>query len=63
MFSRTSAMAATVSSSEKSFMGRRLTQMNADKHLVFIGVYRRLSAAIRFFLTFQGSGCWSNVSI
>jgi len=42
-------MAATVRSSEKSFMGRRLTQMNADKHLVFIGVYRRLSAAIRFF--------------
>jgi len=26
--------------------------MDADKHLVFIGVYRRSSAAIRFFLTF-----------
>jgi len=26
--------------------------MNADKHLVFIGVHRRSSAAILFLLTF-----------
>jgi hypothetical protein len=32
--------------------------MNADeKHLVFIGVNRRSSAAICFFLTFLGSEC------
>src|ERR1019366_769679 len=36
-------------------MGRRLTQMNADKHFVFISVDRRSSAAIGFFLTFRGS--------
>src|ERR1035437_8968543 len=36
-------------------MGRRLTQMNADKHFVFISVDRRSSAAICFFLTFRGS--------
>src|ERR1035437_10347191 len=29
--------------------------MNADKHLVFIGVYRRSSAAPCFFLTYSGS--------
>src|ERR1035437_6246328 len=36
-------------------MGRRLKQMNADKHFVFISVDRRSSAAIGFFLTFRGS--------
>src|ERR1035437_3070198 len=40
---------------KKSFMGRRLTQMNADKHLVFISVDRRSSAAICFFLAFSRS--------
>src|SRR5450756_1057650 len=32
------------------FIGRRLTPMNADKPCVFVGVYRRSSAAICFFL-------------
>src|ERR1035437_8624493 len=40
---------------KKTFMGRRLTQMDADKHLVFISVDRRSSAAICFFLAFSRS--------